>query len=70
MNIGRATLVTLALAVSIILNVSVLLYVYLQRAAGYGKLAQADICDGDSVPTAAKQNPNKAFFISCGGFIE
>ncbi len=67
MSIQRAFWFTVALLFAAALNVWAYVYAMLNRAAPGAKVSSAECTDTE---TAAKQNPNKMLFISCGGFLE
>ena len=68
MNIRRLSLIVVALAFSVLLNLYLFAHALWKSAAP--KLAVGDSCDEKSVSSSPKENPNKMLFISCGGFIE
>lgn len=70
MRSRRTIPVLFALLLAAVLSGYVVLHNLFSNVAGQ-KLVQAKACDnGGESQNAARQNPNKAFFVSCGGFIE
>ena len=68
MNIRRISLIVVALAFSVLLNLYLFAHALWKSAAP--KLAVGDSCDESSVSSSPKVNPKKTFFINCGGFLE
>lgn len=62
-------LAVLAVIFAIVLNVYVLVHALFTKRADSGVKLAANNCS-DPTGTELKVNPNKMFFISCGGFFE